>query len=46
MTSEESGFLLAIEKAPTDVAARGAYADWLDEHGRPYEALLVGRAVL
>jgi uncharacterized protein (TIGR02996 family) len=40
MTAEETGFLAAIKKDATDATARGAYADWLDEHGRPYEALL------
>jgi uncharacterized protein (TIGR02996 family) len=40
MTAEERGFLSAIKKSPTDATARGAYADWLDENGRPYEALL------
>lgn len=40
MTSEERGFVSAIKKSPKDATARGAYADWLDEHGRPYEALL------
>lgn len=40
MTAEERGFLSAIKKSTTDANARGAYADWLDEHGRPYEALL------
>lgn len=40
MTSEERGFLSAIKKSPKDATSRGAYADWLDERGRPYEALL------
>jgi uncharacterized protein (TIGR02996 family) len=40
MTAEEKGFLSAIKKAPKDATARGAYADWLDEHGRAYEAML------
>lgn len=40
MTSEERGFVSAIKKSPKDATARGAYADWLDEHGRPYEALI------
>ncbi len=38
--SEEAGFLAALERHPGDAAARGAYADWLDEHDRGYEALL------
>src|SRR5262245_21602668 len=40
MTSEERGFLAAIKENPGDVTARGAYADWLDEHDRHYEAVL------
>ena len=40
MTAEEKGFLASIKKNPNDAIARGAYADWLDEHDRPYEALL------
>jgi uncharacterized protein (TIGR02996 family) len=40
MTAEETGFLRAIKQNPADATARGAYADWLDEHDRPYEALL------
>jgi uncharacterized protein (TIGR02996 family) len=40
MTADEKGFLAAIKKNPKDATARGAYADWLDEHDRPYEALL------
>jgi uncharacterized protein (TIGR02996 family) len=40
MSSDERGFLLAIKKNPKDVTARSAYADWLDEHDRPYEAAL------
>jgi uncharacterized protein (TIGR02996 family) len=39
-STEENGFLAAIEKNPDDRNARVAYADWLDEHSRPYEALL------
>jgi uncharacterized protein (TIGR02996 family) len=38
MTAEENGFLASIKKDPKDVTARSAYADWLDEHDRPYEA--------
>ena len=40
MTAEEKGFLLALKKNPNDATARGAFADWLEEHGRAYEALL------
>jgi uncharacterized protein (TIGR02996 family) len=40
MTSEENGFLLALEQNPDDTTGRAAYADWLDEHDRPYEAIL------
>ncbi|HEY1188410.1 MAG TPA: TIGR02996 domain-containing protein [Gemmata sp.] len=40
MTSEERGFLAAIKKNPKEATARGAFADWLDEHDRPYEAIL------
>jgi uncharacterized protein (TIGR02996 family) len=40
MTAEENGFLASIEKNPKDATARGAYADWLDEHGRHYDAML------
>jgi uncharacterized protein (TIGR02996 family) len=40
MTAEEKGFLAAIKKNSADATARGAYADWLDEHERSYEALL------
>ena len=48
MTSEERGFLDAIKTNPDDVTARGAYADWLDEHDRHHDAMLqsqCGRAV-
>jgi uncharacterized protein (TIGR02996 family) len=40
MTADEKGFLAALKKNPKDATARGAYADWLDEHERPYEAAL------
>jgi uncharacterized protein (TIGR02996 family) len=40
VTSEENGFLLAIKKNPKDQTAHGAFADWLDEHDRHYEAML------
>jgi uncharacterized protein (TIGR02996 family) len=39
-SAEERGFLAALKKDPKDVAARGAFADWLEEHARPYEAAL------
>ena len=38
--SEEHGFLEAIKENPADVATRLAYADWLEEHDRPYRAML------
>jgi uncharacterized protein (TIGR02996 family) len=38
--AEEQGFLRALEEDPADVAARLAYADWLEEHDRPYRAML------
>ena len=38
MNAEERGFLAAIKKNSDDATARSAYADWLDEHERPYEA--------
>ena len=40
MTADEKGFLATLKKNPQDVTARAAYADWLDEHERPYEAAL------
>ncbi|MBN9122424.1 MAG: TIGR02996 domain-containing protein, partial [Planctomycetes bacterium] len=40
LDAEERGFVLALKKDPTDATARGAYADWLDEHGRHYDAVL------
>src|SRR5947209_20269787 len=40
MNAEESGFLLSIKKNPGDLPARRAYADWLEEYDRPYEAML------
>lgn len=33
--SERDGLLRAIHENPDDDAPRGAYADWLDEHGDP-----------
>ena len=45
MTADEKGFLHALEQNPDDATARAAYADWLEEHGRRYEAILQrGRA--
>lgn len=38
MTADEKGFLKALKKDPKDVATLSAFADWLDEHERPYEA--------
>jgi len=38
--ADERGFLEAIKKNPDEITTRVAYADWLDEHGRPYEAIL------
>lgn len=38
MSADEGGFLAALKKDKNDVATRSAYADWLDEHERPYEA--------
>jgi uncharacterized protein (TIGR02996 family) len=35
---EEVGFLLALRKSPDDRTVRAAYADWLEERDRPYEA--------
>jgi uncharacterized protein (TIGR02996 family) len=40
MTADEKGFLLALEQNPDDTTARAAFADWLEEHGRRYEAIL------
>jgi uncharacterized protein (TIGR02996 family) len=38
--AEERGFLAALKQDPKDEASRLAYADWLEEHDRPYEAML------
>lgn len=35
---DEAAFLKALADAPDDDAGRGAYADWLDERGRPDDA--------
>ena len=41
MTStEEQGFLEAIKETPGDVTTLLAYADWLEEHSRPYRAMM------
>jgi uncharacterized protein (TIGR02996 family) len=37
---EEQGFFKALQEDPADVTTRLAYADWLEEHGRPYRAML------
>jgi uncharacterized protein (TIGR02996 family) len=36
----ERGFLAALKDDAKDVTTRLAYADWLEEHDRPYEAML------
>jgi uncharacterized protein (TIGR02996 family) len=38
--AEERGFLAALKEDAKDVTTRLAYADWLEEHERPYEAML------
>ena len=38
--AEERGFLAALKQDPKDETSRLAYADWLEEHDRPYEAML------
>src|SRR5262245_40289664 len=38
-TNEERGFQRAIRENPKDVASYLAYDDWLEEQGRPYDAL-------
>jgi uncharacterized protein (TIGR02996 family) len=38
--AEERGFLAALKQDAKDVTSRLAYADWLEEHDRPYEAML------
>ena len=40
MTDDEKAFLRALKKNPKDVATHSAFADWLDEHDRPYEAAI------
>ena len=39
MTTAEQGFLKAIKENPDDTTTRLVYADWLEEHGQPHEAL-------
>ena len=39
-TAEEQGFLDALNEKPNDRLSRLAFADWLEEHDRPYEAML------
>jgi uncharacterized protein (TIGR02996 family) len=38
--AEEQGFLDALNESPRDRASRLAFADWLEGHDRPYEAML------
>jgi uncharacterized protein (TIGR02996 family) len=38
--AEERGFLAALKQDPKDATSRLAYADWLEEHDRSYEAML------
>ena len=38
---EEEGLLNAIKQEPDEDVHRLVYADWLDEHGKPEEALLM-----
>ena len=45
MTDDEDAFLAAIEAEPTDRVLRGAFADWLDEHGRADTAAAVRATV-
>jgi uncharacterized protein (TIGR02996 family) len=40
VTAEEMSFLRALEADPTDRTTLLAYADWLEEHDRPYRAML------
>jgi len=39
-SAEEQGFLQAIKENPGDVTTLLAYADWLEEHDRPYRAMM------
>jgi uncharacterized protein (TIGR02996 family) len=36
--SDEVGFVAYLNSNPDDATAHAAFADWLDEHGRPLEA--------
>ncbi len=38
-TDYEAEFLAEIEKAPEDMVPRLVFADWLDDNGRPIEAI-------
>ena len=38
--AEEQGFLDALSENANDRLSRLAFADWLEEHRRPYEAML------
>jgi uncharacterized protein (TIGR02996 family) len=38
VSAEEASFLSFLEAHPDDSTAHAAYADWLDEHGRPVDA--------
>lgn len=40
---DEAAFFAAMDAAPEDEAPRKIYADWLDEHDRPEEALYYRR---
>ena len=35
---DEAGFITYLTNNPNDATAHAAFADWLDEHGRPLEA--------
>jgi len=37
-SADEAGFVAYLKAKPNDSTAHAAYADWLDEHGRPLEA--------
>ena len=36
--NDEPNLIAGMEQIPQEMAARGAYADWLEEHGREEEA--------
>jgi uncharacterized protein (TIGR02996 family) len=40
VSAEEQGLLQAIKENPNDVPTLLAYADWLEEHDRPYRAMM------